>query len=195
MGPSLDGRARVTRGRVQTEKLQTCSLSQRGTHVVSDLISHLFFLALSLTPALGADTAVDRAQKGRNCLVSKGDPDMEAAFRQARETLKGFLELARAPRSSIDSMAVKVAIRDRGETEYFWISPSRRKTAVQSARSTTHRAASVTSSLARRSRSRRATSSIGSTVKTARCSATIPRARCSSRCRRQNAKRSRASTD
>jgi uncharacterized protein YegJ (DUF2314 family) len=46
---------------------------------------------------------------------------MEAAFRQARETLKGFLELARAPRSSITSMAVKVAIHDRGETEYFWI--------------------------------------------------------------------------
>jgi len=154
------------------------------------------FLALSLTSALGADTAVDRAKKDEIVSVPKGDPDMEAAFRQARETLKGFLELARAPRSSITSMAVKVAIHDRGETEYFWISPhSRRKTAGSSARSTTDRAASVTSSLARRSRSRRATSSTGSTVKTARCSATIPPARCSSRCRRQNAKRSRESTD
>jgi uncharacterized protein YegJ (DUF2314 family) len=30
--------------------------------------------------------------------------------------------LARAPRSSITSVAVKVAIHHRGETEYFWIS-------------------------------------------------------------------------
>jgi hypothetical protein len=120
---------------------------------------------------------------------------MEAAFRQARETLKGFLELARAPRSSITSMAVKVAIHDRGETEYFWISPFKEKDggfvgAID------NRPRSVRNvKLARRSRSRRATSSTGSTVKTARCSATIPPARCSSRCRRQNAKRSRESTD
>ena len=85
------------------------------------------FLALFLTSALGADTAVDRAKKDEIVSVPKGDPDMEAAFRQARETLKGFLELARAPRSSITSMAVKVAIHDRGETEYFWISPFKEK--------------------------------------------------------------------
>jgi uncharacterized protein YegJ (DUF2314 family) len=84
-------------------------------------------LALSLTPALGADTAVDRAKNDEIVAVPKGDPDMEAAFRQARATLKGFLELARAPRSSITSMAVKIAIRDRGETEYFWISPFKEK--------------------------------------------------------------------
>jgi uncharacterized protein YegJ (DUF2314 family) len=153
------------------------------------------FLALFLTSALGADTAVDRAKKDEIVSVPKGDPDMEAAFRQARETLKGFLELARAPRSSITSMAVKVAIYDRGETEYFWISPFKEKDggfvgAID------NRPRSVRNvKLARRSRSRRATSSTGSTVKTARCSATIPPARCSSRCRRQNAKRSRESTD
>jgi len=85
------------------------------------------FLTLSLTPALGADAAVDRAKKDEIVSVPKGDPDMEAAFRQARKTLKGFLELARAPRSSITSMAVKVAVHDRGETEYFWISPFKEK--------------------------------------------------------------------
>jgi len=85
------------------------------------------FLALSLMPALGADTAVDRAKRDEIMAVPKGDPDMEAAFRKARETLTDFLALARAPRPSIDNMAVKVAIRDRSETEYFWVSPFKEK--------------------------------------------------------------------
>jgi uncharacterized protein YegJ (DUF2314 family) len=85
------------------------------------------FITLSLAPALGADTAVDRAKRDEIMAVPKGDPDMEAAFRKARETLADFLALARAPRSSIDNMAVKVAIRDRSETEYFWVSPFKEK--------------------------------------------------------------------
>jgi uncharacterized protein YegJ (DUF2314 family) len=80
-------------------------------------------VALSLTPAIGAETAVDRAKRDEIASVPKGDPDMEAAFRQARETLNTFLGLARAPRSTITSMAVKVAVHDGGDTEYFWISP------------------------------------------------------------------------
>jgi uncharacterized protein YegJ (DUF2314 family) len=53
----------------------------------------------------------------------RATPTWRGAFRQARQTLKTFLDLARAPRSTITSMAVKVAVRDGGETEYFWISP------------------------------------------------------------------------
>ncbi len=83
----------------------------------------IVLVAFSLTPAIGAETAVDRAKEDEIVAVPKGDPDMEAAFRQARETLKTFLDLARTPRSTITSMAVKVAVRDGGETEYFWISP------------------------------------------------------------------------
>jgi hypothetical protein len=71
-----------------------------------------FLVALSLTPAIGAETAVDRAKEDEIVSVPKGDPDMEEAFRQARETPKGFLDLARAPRSTITSMAVKVAVHD-----------------------------------------------------------------------------------
>jgi uncharacterized protein YegJ (DUF2314 family) len=85
------------------------------------------FLATTLAPVLGADTAVDRADKDEIISVPKGDLDMEVAFRHARDTLKGFLGLARVPRSSITSMAVKVAIHHRGETEYFWISPFKEK--------------------------------------------------------------------
>jgi uncharacterized protein YegJ (DUF2314 family) len=85
------------------------------------------FLTLSLAPALGADTAVDHAKRDEIMAVPKGDPDMEAAFHKARETLTDFLALARAPRPSIDNMAVKVAIRDRNETEYFWVGPFKEK--------------------------------------------------------------------
>ncbi len=85
------------------------------------------FLALSVMPVLAGDSVVDRARRDEITAVPKGDPDMQAAFRKARETLGDFLALARAPRSSIDHMAVKVAIHDRGETEYFWISPFREK--------------------------------------------------------------------
>jgi uncharacterized protein YegJ (DUF2314 family) len=83
----------------------------------------IVLVAFSLTPATAAETAVDRAKQDEIVAVPKGDPDMAAAFRQARETLKTFLDLARTPRSTITSMAVKVAVRDGGETEYFWISP------------------------------------------------------------------------
>ena len=61
----------------------------------------IVLVAFSLTPAIGAETAVDRAKEDEIVAVPKGDPDMEAAFRQARETLKTFLDLARTPRSTV----------------------------------------------------------------------------------------------
>jgi uncharacterized protein YegJ (DUF2314 family) len=39
--------------------------------------------------------------------------------------LQTLLDLARSPRPTIISMAVKVVVRDGGDTEYFWISPFR----------------------------------------------------------------------
>ena len=48
---------------------------------------------------------------------------MATAFRRAKATLPKFLALARAPRSTITRMGLKVPIRDRGSTEYFWITP------------------------------------------------------------------------
>jgi uncharacterized protein YegJ (DUF2314 family) len=80
-------------------------------------------VALSLTPAIGAETAVDRAKEDEIVSVPKGDQDMEEAFRQAQQTLKGFLDLAHAPHPTITSMAVKVAVHDNGATEYFWVRP------------------------------------------------------------------------
>lgn len=55
--------------------------------------------------------------------VSTSDPDMAAAKQKARETLAGFLTLAKTPRSSTEGFSVKVGIHDRGHTEFFWITP------------------------------------------------------------------------
>jgi hypothetical protein len=77
----------------------------------------IVLVALSLTPAIGTETTVELAKQDES--LPKGDPDMEAASRRARETLQTLLDLARSPRPTIISMAVKVAVQDGGDTEYF----------------------------------------------------------------------------
>src|SRR5262247_3331922 len=52
-----------------------------------------------------------------------GNPVMAEAMGKARATLPEFLALARAPRPSTTDFAVKVAVRDGGNTEFFWITP------------------------------------------------------------------------
>ena len=68
-----------------------------------------------------ADTLTDKAQRDEVVKVPQDDPDMAAAIRNARATLPDFLALARAPRSSTNGFSVKVAVRDGGLTEYFWV--------------------------------------------------------------------------
>ena len=70
-----------------------------------------------------AQTVLDKARRDEIARVPGDDADMAAAFRKAKATLPEFLELARAPRSTITSMALKVPVRDSSETEYFWITP------------------------------------------------------------------------
>jgi uncharacterized protein YegJ (DUF2314 family) len=71
----------------------------------------------------GAETALQRAERDNLVYVEPADPHMEAAFKKARATLPEFLALARAPRPTITSMAVKVPIPHANGFEYFWISP------------------------------------------------------------------------
>jgi uncharacterized protein YegJ (DUF2314 family) len=42
---------------------------------------------------------------------------------KARKTLPDFLELAAAPKPGMEGFAVKVAIREGDDAEYFWITP------------------------------------------------------------------------
>ena len=58
-------------------------------------------------------TFMDKAKRDEVVLVEKDDPDLGAAtFRKARETLPEFRALARAPQSTANKLAVKIAIPD-----------------------------------------------------------------------------------
>ena len=59
--------------------------------------------------------------------VSNDDPRMLAAFKKARDTLDEFLAIADTPPPNTDSFAVKVAVAEGDQREYFWISPFSRQ--------------------------------------------------------------------
>jgi uncharacterized protein YegJ (DUF2314 family) len=89
-------------------------------------------VAIVLTAALAApicgspvmaETFMEKSQRDELSWVPRNDPDMAAAMRKARATLPEFLALVRAPRPSTTGFAVKVAVRDGSNTEYFWITP------------------------------------------------------------------------
>ena len=54
--------------------------------------------------------------------MSREDPAMRAAFAKAAATLDEFLAKAAAPQAGTSNYALKVAISDGRDTEYFWVS-------------------------------------------------------------------------
>jgi uncharacterized protein YegJ (DUF2314 family) len=70
-----------------------------------------------------AQSTLDKARNDEVSLVLHDDPAMERAFKKAKHTLDGFLDLAADPPPGSEFYAVKVGIRQGNETEYFWISP------------------------------------------------------------------------
>lgn len=71
----------------------------------------------------GAETLMERVKPDGIVIVAKDDTDMAAAMRKARETLPGFLKLACAPQPTMTSFAVKVAVLEGDDAEFFWIAP------------------------------------------------------------------------
>jgi uncharacterized protein YegJ (DUF2314 family) len=87
---------------------------------------HLTLLATILVLSGGqaeAETLLERAKRDGIAYVEKDDAEMAAAMRRARDTLPEFLKLARAPRPTMRAFAVKVAVVEGDETEFFWIAP------------------------------------------------------------------------
>lgn len=78
---------------------------------------------LTAASHVGAQTLREKLDRDQTITVPTGDPDMAAAMRRARDTLPEFLSLWRAPRASTRLFSVKIAIRDNGVAEYFWIEP------------------------------------------------------------------------
>jgi uncharacterized protein YegJ (DUF2314 family) len=79
-------------------------------------------IAAAALPAR-AQTILDRAHRDELFLAPNEDPGMAAAMRKARTTLKDFLALASRPQPTMKGFAVKVAVREGKEAEYFWIAP------------------------------------------------------------------------
>jgi uncharacterized protein YegJ (DUF2314 family) len=87
-------------------------------------------VALILAAAAGlatldahGQTVLQKAERDQTISVPSDDPDMAAAMRKARDSLSEFLALSRKPRSTTSKFSVKVAVRDQGKVEYFWIMP------------------------------------------------------------------------
>jgi uncharacterized protein YegJ (DUF2314 family) len=81
----------------------------------------------SYSASLDAQTISDKAQRDDIVNVAKDDPTMLAAMRKARSSLSNFLALTQAPEPKMEGFSVKVAVRDHGQVEYFWITPFERK--------------------------------------------------------------------
>ena len=55
--------------------------------------------------------------------IASRDKAMQAAIRQAQDTLPGFLALAANPPAGTGGYKLKVAITDDNGTEHFWVAP------------------------------------------------------------------------
>ena len=63
----------------------------------------------------------ERAENDSVVYVESDDPDMKRAFEKARASLDEFFELAGSPREGTEGHAIKVAVSDGDNTEYFWV--------------------------------------------------------------------------
>src|SRR5262249_59938191 len=79
--------------------------------------------AVGLTVPKSSHSLLDKAERDELAIVAQDDPLMASAMRKARATLPGFLALAASPRPTMFGFAVKVALRQGAEAEYFWIHP------------------------------------------------------------------------
>jgi uncharacterized protein YegJ (DUF2314 family) len=78
--------------------------------------------SLAASP-IAAQTVTEKGERDEIAIVAKSDPVMAAAMRKARAELPGFLAIAAAPKPGMEAFAVKVAIRESSDAEYFWIDP------------------------------------------------------------------------
>jgi len=69
----------------------------------------------------GAQSLLEKGNRGDTVRFKQDDADMAAAVERARATLPQFLELARAPKPSMKNCAVKVAIPYAEGNDFFWL--------------------------------------------------------------------------
>jgi uncharacterized protein YegJ (DUF2314 family) len=86
------------------------------------LLSAAMAAGLSTRP-VDAQSITQKAERDELAIVAKSDPVMAKAMGKARQTLADFLGTAAAPKAGMEGFAVKVAIREGDNAEYFWITP------------------------------------------------------------------------
>lgn len=80
----------------------------------------LIAVAVSLGTA-NAQTLVERVKRDEIAHMSQEEPAMRSAFEKARASLDTFLAQAKSPAPGTNRYALKVAISDGQNTEYFWV--------------------------------------------------------------------------
>ncbi|HKA76986.1 MAG TPA: DUF2314 domain-containing protein [Pseudolabrys sp.] len=78
--------------------------------------------ALSARP-IAANSILRKAERDEIVFLAVNDATMTAALRSARDTLPGFLALAKRPGPTMEGFAIKIAILAHEGPEYFWIQP------------------------------------------------------------------------
>jgi uncharacterized protein YegJ (DUF2314 family) len=81
----------------------------------------LLTAAIVLTLAACDPSPIERAERDEITRMSSEEPAMRKAFEQARSQLDDFLRLAASPEEGTSNYALKVAISDERNTEYFWV--------------------------------------------------------------------------
>ena len=70
-----------------------------------------------------AHSVVQKAERDQLVYLALNDAVMAAAIQSARESLPGFLALAKRPSPEMKGFAVKIALLGDGGPEFFWIHP------------------------------------------------------------------------
>ena len=83
----------------------------------------IMLAAVLVHAAAQAQSLVERAQKDELAFMAAEEPAMRKAFERARATLEDFLKAATQPAPGTTGYAVKVAVTEGKNTEYFWVSP------------------------------------------------------------------------
>ena len=81
----------------------------------------IFALIAVCSASLHAQTFVERVEKDELVFMPDKDPYMRKAFQVARESLDEFLKLAKKNSPKHSGFALKVAISQGKDTEYFWV--------------------------------------------------------------------------
>lgn len=94
--------------------------SKKTANGFAEILNAARAAGLTASPA---EAATAKAHKGTLYYLALNDPVMSAAMQSARESLPGFLALARHPAPTMERFAVKIALLDDGGPEFFWVHP------------------------------------------------------------------------